>query len=168
MCCTPELKGPDGIAQQGRSRRPRLPIRFSGDSIPIPGKPGDGRTISYIPDGIPGTDWTFARPLDLSDGSIPSVTSRLLRPCGKDHDGEELIAAREIGSSFCRIPRVAVEDRYSGTIEHRWFGRVHSEPTAALTEDTVNSALTWFTTFAHSLPSFCLPGMYRCCTFSLL
>jgi hypothetical protein len=33
-------------------------------------------------------------------------------------------------------------------------------PTAALTDDTVNSALTGFTTFAHSLPSFCLPGMY--------
>jgi hypothetical protein len=35
------------------------------------------------------------------------------------------------------VARVAVEDRYSGTIEHRGFGRVHFERTGELTDDTV-------------------------------
>jgi hypothetical protein len=36
-----------------------------------PGKPGDGTgRFPTSRDGIPGTDWTFARPLDLNDGNI--------------------------------------------------------------------------------------------------
>jgi hypothetical protein len=35
------------------------------------------------------------------------------------------------------IARVAVEDRFSGRIEHRNFGRLHFEPTGELTDDNV-------------------------------
>jgi hypothetical protein len=38
----------------------------------------------------------------------------------------------------CKVmARVATQDRYSGAIEHRNFGRVHLEQTGELTDDTV-------------------------------
>jgi hypothetical protein len=38
----------------------------------------------------------------------------------------------------CKVTaRVAIQDRYSGAIEHRAFGRVHLEPTGPLKDDTV-------------------------------
>jgi hypothetical protein len=38
----------------------------------------------------------------------------------------------------CKVTaRVAIQDRYSGAIEHKVFGRVHLEPTGQLKDDTV-------------------------------
>ncbi len=38
----------------------------------------------------------------------------------------------------CKVTaRVAIQDRYSGAIEHRAFGRLHLEPTGQLKDDTV-------------------------------